>query len=76
MLRQLSKKINTKSSTKAELIAVDDLMPQILWTRLFLESQGLKVKDIIVHQDNMSPIKLENIGRGSSGKQTCHINIR
>ena len=26
-------KLNTKSSTEAELIGVDDLMPQILWTR-------------------------------------------
>ena len=69
-------KINTKSSTDAELVAVDDLMPQILWTRLFLESQGMMVKDNIVHQDNMSAIKLEKYGRGSSGKRTRHLNIR
>ena len=33
-------KLNTKSSTESELVGVDDLMPQILWTRLFLIAQG------------------------------------
>ena len=69
-------KLNTKSSTEAELVAVDNLMPQILWTKLFLEKQGFKVKDNIIHQDNLSTMRLENNGRGSSGKKTRHINIR
>ena len=54
---------------------MDDLIPQILWTRLFLESQGLQVKDNIIHQDNMSAIKLENNEGRSRGKQTCHVHI-
>mmetsp|Transcript_43635 Transcript_43635/g.63996 ORF Transcript_43635/g.63996 Transcript_43635/m.63996 type:complete len:193 (+) Transcript_43635:143-721(+) len=29
-------KLNTKSSTEAELAGVDDMLPQILWTRHFL----------------------------------------
>ena len=33
-------KINGKSSMEAELICVDDALPQILWTRYFTESQG------------------------------------
>ena len=33
-------KINTKSSTEAELVGVNDVMPQVLWTRYFLEAQG------------------------------------
>jgi len=33
-------KLNTKSSTEAELVAIDDSMGQILWTRHFLASQG------------------------------------
>ena len=69
-------KLNTKSSTEAELVAVDDLMPQILWTKMFLEAQGLKVQDNIIYQDNQSTMKLANNGRGSSGKRTRHINIR
>ena len=43
---------------------------------MFLEAQGLEVKDNIINQDNQSAIKLENNGCGSSGKRTRHINIR
>jgi len=32
-------KLNTKSSTEAELVAVDDAMGQVLWTRHFLAAQ-------------------------------------
>ena len=69
-------KINTKSSTEAEFVGVDDLMHQILWTRLFLTAQGFHVNDNVIYQDNESAIKLQNNGRGSSGKRTRHINIR
>ena len=69
-------KLNTKSSTESELVGVNDVMPQILWTRYFLESQGYGVKESIIYQDNQSSILLEKNGRGSSSKRTRHINIR
>jgi hypothetical protein len=69
-------KLNTKSSTESELVGVNDVMPQILWTRYFLEAQGYGVKDSIIYQDNQSSILLEKNGRGSSSKRTRHINIR
>ena len=69
-------KLNTKSSTESELVGVDDLMPQILWTILFLQNQGFKMRENIVYQDNQSSLKLENNGRGSSGGRTQQINIR
>jgi Reverse transcriptase (RNA-dependent DNA polymerase) len=69
-------KLNTKSSTEAELVGVNDVMPQILWTRYFLEAQGYDIKDSIIYQDNQSSILLEKNGRASSGKRTRHINIR
>ena len=69
-------KINTKSSTEAELVGVDDGLPMVIWTRNFLEAQGLTVNDNVVYQDNMSSILLERNGRSSSGKQTRHISIR
>ena len=55
------KKLNTKSSTEAELVGVDDLMPQILWMRYLLEVQGMKVSDNLVYQDNQSAMKLEKM---------------
>ena len=38
--RSTRQKLNTKSSTEAELVGVDDVMPQVMWTRYFLEAQG------------------------------------
>ena len=69
-------KLNTRSSTESELVGVDDLMPQILWVRLFMKAQGFKVVDNIVYQDNKSAILLERNGRASSSKRTRHIEIR
>ena len=69
-------KLNTKSSTKAELVGTDDVMPQVLWTLYVLEAQGYKIQDNILYQYNKSSILLETNGRGSSGKRTRHINVR
>ena len=33
-------RINTRSSTEAELVGVDDIMPQIVWTQSFLLARG------------------------------------
>ena len=69
-------KLTTKSSTEAELVGVDDVMPMVLWTRQFLEGQGYKIKDSIVYQDNQSAMLLEKNGHRSSTKRTRHLNIR
>ena len=69
-------KLNTKSSTEAELVGVNDVMPQVLWTRYFMKAQDYKVHGNILYQDNQSTILLANNGRGSSSKRTLHINIR
>eukprot|EP00957_Ditylum_brightwellii_P078619 5977152-Ditylum_brightwellii.AAC.1 len=52
-------KLNTKSSTDSELIAVDNAMPYVLWALYFLEAQGYKVGTAKVFQDNMSAMLLE-----------------
>ena len=72
----IRQKLNTKSSTEAELVGVSDVMAQILWTRYFLEHQGYNIKTSILYQDNQSAILLEKNGRASSGKRTRHLNIR
>lgn len=69
-------KLVTKSSTEAELVATNDVMPQILWTRYFLETQGYGVKGNKLYQDNMSAMLLEKNDKWSSSKKTKHINIR
>ena len=75
ILSSMKQKINTHSSTKSELIAVDDFMPMILWTNLFLEVQGYGSCNTIIYQDNQSAILLKKNGRKSSSRCTWHLNI-
>jgi hypothetical protein len=69
-------KLNTRSSTEAELVGVDDASVMILWTKLFMEAQGFDVSKNILFQDNKSTILLENNGKRSSSKRTRAFNIR
>jgi hypothetical protein len=69
-------RINTKSSTEAEIIGVDDGMPLVIWTRNFMTAQGYDIRDNVIYQDNQSAMLLEKNGRASSGRRTRHIDIR
>ena len=69
-------KLNTRSSTEAELVGADDATVMILWTKLFMEEQGYTIKKNILYQDNKSAILLEVNGKRSSGKQTRALNMR
>ena len=69
-------KVNSRSSTEAELIGLDDVLSKIVWTLLFIEAQGFKVKSNIVFHNNTSSMKLEQNGKASSGKRTRHYNIK
>jgi hypothetical protein len=68
-------KLNTKSSTEAELVGVDDISVMILWTMLFLEAQGYEIEKNKLYQDNKSAIILEENGKKSSSKRTRALNI-
>jgi hypothetical protein len=86
MSMSLKQKINTKSSTEAELVGVDDAMNFVEWIQLFVEQQIKSINDdsilkkigcdVVIQQDNTSTIQLENNGQASSTKRTRHINIR
>ncbi|CAJ1929700.1 unnamed protein product [Cylindrotheca closterium] len=69
-------KLNSRSSTEAELIAVDNVVMMILWTKLFMEWQGYLIEKNILYQDNKSAILLEDNGRKSAGKRSRAIDIR
>ena len=79
-------KINTKSSTEAELVGVDDAMTFVMWMKHFFESQVRSINvnsplkplgsDVTIEQDNTSAIQLERNGWKSSSKRTKHINVR
>ena len=72
----MKQKINTRSLTEAELVAVDNCIAKILWTKLFLDAQGYTIVENIIYQDNQSTMKLEENGKASSGKRTRHFNIK
>jgi hypothetical protein len=61
--------------TEAELVGIDRILPQALWTKYFIEAQGYGTKSIMA-QDNQSTIRLADNGKASSGRGTCHINIQ
>ena len=69
-------KINVRSSTEAELVAVDDCMPAVCWTRYFLKAQGYDITGNIVYQDNKSAILWEKNGMASCSKRSKHLNVR
>ena len=69
-------KMNTRSSTEAELVAVDDVIAQILWTLRFLLAQGYPVEANVLFQDNSSAMKMESNGRASAGKRSRHLDIK
>jgi hypothetical protein len=69
-------KLNTRSSTEAELVGADDAITMILWTKYFMEAQGYPIESNILYQDNKSTILLEENGRKSAGKRSRALNVR
>ena len=69
-ITSLSRKqgMNTHSSTEAEVVAADEVVGPMLWTKLFLEQQGYPVWKNMLFQDNRSAMLLEENGRKSAGK--------
>jgi beta-glucosidase/6-phospho-beta-glucosidase/beta-galactosidase len=69
------KKLNTKSSTEAELVAIEDVMGQVLWTR-HLVAKGLHLTPMTIYQEYKSAILLSENGRMSNSKRMRHLNVR
>ena len=71
----LHQKINTRSSMETEVVAVYDMLLQVMWMMHFLSAQGYRKYQSILFQDNLSAILLEKNGRASSGKWMQHMNV-
>jgi hypothetical protein len=69
-------KLNSKSSTEAEIIGVSDFLPNMIWARMFLEHQGYHIDENVLYQDNQSAIKIEVNGSKSCSKRSRHIDMR
>jgi hypothetical protein len=75
LFRSNKQKVNTRSSTESELIAVDDALPTVQWTKNFMMDQGFDLETLI-KEDNRSTMLLMKNGKLSSGKWTKHIDVR
>ena len=55
-------KMVTRTSMESEAVREYDILPQILWTKKFLEDEGVNIKETVPYQDNMSSMLLEQNG--------------
>ena len=69
-------KLNTGSSTEAELAGIDDALKHIMWGFYFIQARGYEVTKNIIVQDNKSNILMAKNGRFSCSKRTKHIKNR
>jgi hypothetical protein len=76
MGKSSTQKLNTKSSTEAELVGASDYLPHAIWARKFLQKQGYTIKQNTFYQDNQSAIRFEKNGRKSCGPNSRHIDMQ
>jgi hypothetical protein len=57
--KSTKQKLNTKSSTEAELVDASNYLPCALCTKVFMEAQGQTMSKCTLDQDNESVMKLE-----------------
>jgi hypothetical protein len=73
--RSIKQKLNTKSSTEAELVGLSDMCGKAIWHREFLAGQGLNPPPARIYQDNQSTMAMINNGASTSDR-TRHVAIR
>ena len=76
LTKSSKQKLNTKSSTEAELVGATEYLPHAIWAKSFLMAQGQPAQSHILNQDNMSAIQLEKNGRSLASQRSRHIKIR
>ena len=69
-------KINVKSSTEAELVALAEYLPYNLWLLMFLREQGYEIANNAIFQDNKSAILIEKNGRNFCTRNSRHTDVR
>jgi hypothetical protein len=68
-------KLNTKSSTEAEVADSSDYLPNTIWAKMFLAEQGYELTKKVFYQDNQSAIRIEKNGRASCGQNTLKKSV-
>jgi hypothetical protein len=62
MCKSSKQKLNTKSSTEAELLGASNYLPYTIWVTKLLEAQGYTLKENTFYQDNQSTIRFKKNG--------------
>ena len=68
-------KLNTRSSTMSELVAVDNFLGKIIWCQNFMKCQGIGIASEL-YQDNESTILMCKKGQEVLSKRTRAMNVR
>ena len=74
LCKSSKQKIMSKDSTEAELVALSDMVMQVLKAYEFMQSQGYGKNPPVLYQDNMSTISLVTAGGGKF--RTKHMRVR
>jgi len=74
-VKSRKQKLVARSSTEAELIALHDGLPQVVWTREVLAELGYSQSPAEVFQDNKSTIFICEAGHGNHHRSK-HIAVR
>jgi hypothetical protein len=69
-------KINTKSSTEAEVVGLAEYLPYNIWFLHFMRAQGYDIRSNTIYQDNKSAILMKKNGRNSCTGNSRHIDVR
>jgi hypothetical protein len=69
-------KLVSRSSTEAELIALNEGLPEVIWAKQFMENLGITQSMVTVYEDNTSTIILANKNNGATLSKTKHIQVR
>jgi hypothetical protein len=71
-ITSLKQKLVTRSSTEAEIVAVHDVLSQLLWTgQSLIMEQGFSLNESLQNRDSASTILIEKNGRPTSA-QSVH----
>ena len=75
-IRAEKQKLNGKSSIQAEIVGLSEYLLYNLHVIHFTKEQGYKLKKNVIHQDNMSAIRMGKNGRASCTGNSRHVDIR
>ena len=55
---------------------MDDVLAKVLWIKRFMTEQQWEIKQVVIYRDSLSSMRLEENGKGSSGKRTRQFDIK